>query len=99
MTHHGSPETFYSDNGTDFLGGSNLLRTQMQDIDENFAVTFMNRKTSYLFNPPSAAHLGKLRERTVHYEQTAMSVIADHPHHTSDEVSGTILLEAKAIIN
>jgi hypothetical protein len=94
-----SPESFYSDNGTNFLGASNLLAKQIQDIYENCALTFTNSNTRWYFNPPSAPHMGGSWERMVRSVKTAMSAIADHRHHPSDEVLETVMLEAEAIVN
>ncbi|XP_062557796.1 uncharacterized protein LOC134222652 [Armigeres subalbatus] len=65
VARRGSPETFYSDNGTNFLGASNLLAKQIQDIHEDCAVTFTNTNTSSIFNPPLAPHMGGSWERMV----------------------------------
>ncbi|XP_062541392.1 uncharacterized protein LOC134209419 [Armigeres subalbatus] len=99
VARRGSPESFYSDNGTNFVGASNLLAKQIQDIQNKCASTFTNSKTRWCFNPPSAPHMGGSWERMVRSVKTAMSTIADHPHHPSDEVLETVLLEAEAIIN
>ncbi|XP_055622826.1 uncharacterized protein LOC129766332 [Toxorhynchites rutilus septentrionalis] len=99
VARRGAPESFYSDNGTNFLGASNLLAKQIQDINEDCASTFTNSKTRWHFNPPSAPHMGGSWERMVRSVKTAMLAIADHPHHPSDEVLETVLLEAEAIVN
>ncbi|XP_058816181.1 uncharacterized protein LOC131679468 [Topomyia yanbarensis] len=95
----GSPEAFYSDNGTCFLGASNLLTKQILGIHEDCAVTFTNSKTSWHFNPPSAPHMGGSWERMVRSVKAAMETIAEYPRHPSDEVLETVLLEAEAIVN
>ncbi|XP_058456808.1 uncharacterized protein LOC131434170 [Malaya genurostris] len=99
VARRGSPETFYSDNGTNFLGASNLLKKQIQDIHEDCAVTFTSARTSWIFNPPSAPHMGGSWERMVRSVKAAMLAIADHPHHPSDEVLETVTLEAESIVN
>ncbi|XP_055633544.1 uncharacterized protein LOC129773906 [Toxorhynchites rutilus septentrionalis] len=99
VARRGSPENFYSDNGTNFLGASNILKNQIQNIHEDCAVTFTNSKTNWIFNPPSAPHMGGSWERMVRSVKAAMSAIADHPHHPNDEVLETVVLEAEAIVN
>ncbi|XP_062565115.1 uncharacterized protein LOC134227557 [Armigeres subalbatus] len=59
VARRGFPETFYSDNGTNFLGASNLLAKQIQDTHENYAVAFTNTNTSWIFNPPFNPYLSK----------------------------------------
>ncbi|XP_065092441.1 uncharacterized protein LOC135713285 [Ochlerotatus camptorhynchus] len=99
VARRGSPESFHSDNGTNFLGASNMLTKEIQDINEDCAVTFTNSTTSWEFNPPSAPHMGGSWERMVRSMKVAMSAIADHPHHPSDEVLQTVAIEAEAIVN
>lgn len=99
VARRGSPQSFYSDNGTNFVGASNLLAKQIQDIHEDCAATFTNSATSWEFNPPSTPHMGGSWERMVRSVKTAMIAIADHPHHPSDEVLQTVATEAEAVVN
>ncbi|XP_062545514.1 uncharacterized protein LOC134212033 [Armigeres subalbatus] len=99
VARRGSPKSFYSDNGTNFVGASNILAKQIKDINEECAVTFTNSATSWEFNPPSAPHMGGSWERMVRSIKTAMSAIANHQHHPSDEVLQTVATEAEAIVN
>ncbi|XP_053691664.1 uncharacterized protein LOC128740164 [Sabethes cyaneus] len=96
VARRGFPEAFYSDNGTNFVGASNLLTKQ---IHEDCAVTFISAKTRWCFNPPSAPHMDGSWERMVRSVKAAISVVADHPHHPSDEVFQTVILEAEATVN
>ncbi|XP_065083282.1 uncharacterized protein LOC135705462 [Ochlerotatus camptorhynchus] len=99
VARRGSPATFYSDNGTNFVGASNLLKEQLKAITEHCAVTFTNVSTRWLFNPPLAPHMGGPWERMVRSVKVAMAAIADHPHHPSDEVLETVALEGESIVN
>ncbi|XP_062714235.1 uncharacterized protein LOC134291008 [Aedes albopictus] len=94
ISRRGAPAAFYSGNGTCFKGASRLLREQIQSIHENCAVTFTNARTTWHFNPPSAPHMGGCWERMVRSVKTAMTAIAEHPRHSSDEVLETVVLEA-----
>ncbi|XP_055522850.1 uncharacterized protein LOC129717029 [Wyeomyia smithii] len=94
-----APESFYSDNGTNFLRANNLLRVQIQNNHEDCAMTFTNSNTSWNFNPSSAPHMGGSWERMVRFVKLAIAAIADHPHHPSDEVLETVVLEAESIVN
>ncbi|XP_055527360.1 uncharacterized protein LOC129719981 [Wyeomyia smithii] len=71
----------------------------MREINGECAVTFTNARTAWLFNPPSAPHMGGSWERLVRSVKTAMKAIADHPHHPCDEVLETIALEAESMVN
>ncbi|XP_055526976.1 uncharacterized protein LOC129719610 [Wyeomyia smithii] len=99
VARRGSPETFFSDNGTNFVGANNLLREQLRGIYDRCAVTFTNSATQWLFNPPLAPHMGGPWERLDRSVKTAMAAIADHPHHPSDEVLETVILEAESVVN
>ncbi|XP_062541338.1 uncharacterized protein LOC134209368 [Armigeres subalbatus] len=57
VARRGSPESFYSDNGTNFVGAGNLLVKQIQDIQNDCASAFTNSKTRWYFNPPAAPHM------------------------------------------
>ncbi|XP_055632443.1 uncharacterized protein LOC129772934 [Toxorhynchites rutilus septentrionalis] len=99
IARRGAPETFYSDNGTNFIGANNLLKGQLRAVNEHCAATFTNARTKWQFNPPSAPHMGGAWERLVRSVKTAMATISDHPHHPSDEVLETVALEAEAVVN
>ncbi|XP_053686303.1 uncharacterized protein LOC128735844 [Sabethes cyaneus] len=58
VARRGAPQSFMSDNGTNFAGASNILEAQLKKIGEECAVTFTNAQTSWHFNPPSAPHMG-----------------------------------------
>ncbi|XP_021965025.1 uncharacterized protein LOC110860286 [Folsomia candida] len=58
----GRPNTIFSDNGTNFVGAANLLKT----LDWNVLKEEMNVKSiSWTFNPPTAAWWGGWWERLV----------------------------------
>ncbi|XP_062701620.1 uncharacterized protein LOC109433489 [Aedes albopictus] len=99
IARRGSPLTFCSDNGTNFVGASNLLKEQLQEINKNCALSFTNSYTKWLFNPPLAPHMGGSWERMVRSVKAAMAAIAEYPRHPNDEVLETIALEAESIVN
>ncbi|XP_055605866.1 uncharacterized protein LOC129754035 [Uranotaenia lowii] len=99
IARRGSPGTFYSDNGTNFLGANNLLVSQIRNAHENCAVIFTNARTQWFFNPPATPHMGGPWERMVRSIKAAMDVISDHPQHPSEEVLETVMLEAESIVN
>lgn len=99
VARRGAPITFCSDNGSNFVGASNLLKEQLQAINEDCALSFTNSCTKWLFNPPLAPHMGGSWERMVRSVKVAMAAIANHPRHPNDEVLETIAIEAESIIN
>ncbi|XP_055618996.1 uncharacterized protein LOC129764175 [Toxorhynchites rutilus septentrionalis] len=99
VARRGSPSTFCSDNGTNFIGASNILQEQLKITNEHCAATFTNTNTRWLFNPPLTPHMGGSWERMVRSVKVAMTAISEHPHHPSDEVLETVALEAESLVN
>lgn len=99
VARRGSPATFCSDNGSNFVGANNVLKEQLRTINENCSLSFTNSCTKWLFNPPLAPHMGGSWERMVRSVKTAMEAIADHARHPNDEVLETIAIEAESIVN
>ncbi|XP_055604612.1 uncharacterized protein LOC129752852 [Uranotaenia lowii] len=99
IARRGSPSFFYSDNGTNFRGASNILRETIQNISKECAVTFTNTNTQWYFNPPLSPHMGGSWERMVRSIKEAMEAIGNHKQHPSDEVLETVALEAESIVN
>ncbi|XP_062713842.1 uncharacterized protein LOC134290677 [Aedes albopictus] len=98
----GAPLEVFSDNGTNFVGASRQLTEEIQRIkaiNEDCAATFTNARTQWHFNVPAAPHMGGPWERMVKSVKVAMVAISDSPHHLSDEVFETIMLEAEGIVN
>ncbi|XP_055623726.1 uncharacterized protein LOC129767128 [Toxorhynchites rutilus septentrionalis] len=99
VARRGSPSTFCSDNGTNFIGASNILQEQLKITNEHCAATFTNTNTRWLLNPPLTPHMGGSWERMVRSVKVAMTAISEHPHHPSDEVLETVALEAESVVN
>ncbi|XP_062716949.1 uncharacterized protein LOC115265221 [Aedes albopictus] len=102
VNRRGAPLEVFSDNGTNFVGASRQLSEEMQkinEINEDCASTFTNARTQWHFNVPAAPHMGGPWERMVKSVKVAMSAISNSPHHPSDEVMETVMLEAEGIVN
>ncbi|XP_055605883.1 uncharacterized protein LOC129754049 [Uranotaenia lowii] len=99
VARRGSPLAFYSDNGTNFKGASNILTAELREVHEKCATTFTNASTQWNFNPPVAPHMGGAWERMVRSIKVAMNAIGEHPRNPCDEVLETVALEAEAIVN
>ncbi|XP_058817784.1 uncharacterized protein LOC131681093 [Topomyia yanbarensis] len=91
----GAPLEVYSDNGTNFHGAEKVLR---QQIAVGLADTFTNTNTKWLFNPPSAPHMGGAWERMVRSVKNALKCI-DTGKKLSDEGLLTLVSEAESIVN
>lgn len=99
IARRGAPLEVYSDNGTCFVGASRRLKKEIREINEKCAATFTNARTSWIFNPPAAPHMGGLWERMVRSVKTAMQALGDGLRHPTEETFETIVLEAEAIVN
>ncbi|XP_055590122.1 uncharacterized protein LOC129742271 [Uranotaenia lowii] len=99
IARRGSPSSFYSDNGTNFRGAYNILRHQIQNINEECAITFTNTNTQWHFNPPLTPHMGGCWERMVRSIKEAMQAVGEHVQNPSDEILETVVLEAESIVN
>lgn len=98
IARRGAPIEIYSDNGTNFTGAERILREQVQRIHEDSAVTFTNTSTRWIFNPPSAPHMGGSWERLVRSVKIAMSSLTQD-RLLDDEALYTLATEAEAIVN
>ncbi|XP_055634159.1 uncharacterized protein LOC129774446 [Toxorhynchites rutilus septentrionalis] len=98
VARRGSPSEIYSDNATNFLGASNELRNEIRSINGNIAETFTNSNTKWLFIPPASPHMGGAWERMVRSVKVAFYAISTTKLPT-EEVFGTVLVEAESIVN
>ncbi|XP_062541504.1 uncharacterized protein LOC134209542 [Armigeres subalbatus] len=92
----GAPQEIYSANGSNFVGASRELQTQINNGD--LANTFTNCYTKWKFNPPAAPHMGGVWERLVRSVKLALEsmMLSKSPN---DETLLTVLKEAQAIVN
>lgn len=57
---------FHSDCGTNFIGANNELQRELQKIDKDqLGTEFTTTYTKWIFNPPSAPHMGGVYERLI----------------------------------
>ncbi|XP_055523039.1 uncharacterized protein LOC129717211 [Wyeomyia smithii] len=79
----GAPVEIRSDRGTNFVGSSNELLKEMNEINSQLAETFTNVGTRWVLNPPGAPHMGGAWERLVRSVKTlvveAESVVNSRP--------------------
>ncbi|XP_055591272.1 uncharacterized protein LOC129743311 [Uranotaenia lowii] len=93
-----SPIEIFSDNGTNFVGASRELALQIRRINEGCADTFTSARTRWVFNPPSAPHMGGVWERMVRSVKVALNTLTDGGRLT-DEILNTALVEVEDLIN
>ncbi|XP_055585028.1 uncharacterized protein LOC129737888 [Uranotaenia lowii] len=95
VSRRGAPSEFYSDNGTNFVGASNILQDQIRQEMMN---TFTNCYTKWHFNPPGAPHMGGVWERLVRSVKTALND-GYSKGKLDDEGLMTLIVEAEGIVN
>lgn len=95
----GAPLEIYSDNGTNFIGANRQLEEEIKHINVDCAATFTNSRTKWIFNPPSAPHMGGLWERMVRSVKTAMRAIETSKRNPNDETLATVVIKAEGIVN
>ncbi|XP_058840720.1 uncharacterized protein LOC131696193 [Topomyia yanbarensis] len=98
IVRRGSPLEIYSDNGTNFQGANRELQEQMKSINQSLAEIFTNVNTKWVFNPPSAPHMGGSWERLVRSVKTAFATISTCKN-PSEETFATIITEAEGVVN
>lgn len=86
---YGSPIEILPDNGTNFVGASKDLLEQIRKINIQCADT--GSKTRWIFNPPSAPHMGGAWERMVRSVKEAMIAFTDGKR-LKDEILQTALV-------
>lgn len=99
MARRGVPLRVFSDNGTNFHGTNNELKSIWQAVDKNrLANEFTNANMEWNFNPPSAPHMGGSWERLVQSVKKVFLQIK--PSRTpSDELLRSLLIEVEAVVN
>ncbi|XP_062541834.1 uncharacterized protein LOC134209824 [Armigeres subalbatus] len=63
VVRRGAPLEIRSDNGTNFIGANRELQQQIKEMNQQLSEVFTNAVTKWVFNPPSAPHMGGSWER------------------------------------
>ena len=101
MARRGTPMKVWSDNGTNFIGGSPELLKCMQQLDEEKIKKFgLEKEVEWKFNPPHASHMGGVWERQIRTIRKILSVLLmKHTDKLSGEILETFLCEVEAMVN
>ena len=99
VNRRGSPETIYSDCGTNFKGATNELKQVITELDHSAISTFASsRNIMWNFNPPSAPHMGGVWERLVRSVKEVMTGLIKDTVLTDPQLL-TLLTEVESILN
>ena len=97
----GPIRTLRSDRGTNFVGGQRELEEALQEMDNDKIRQFLlSEKCDFVFNPPSASHMGGVWERQIRSIRNVMtSLLNNVGQRMDDEMFRTFMCEAAAIVN
>ncbi|KXJ74069.1 hypothetical protein RP20_CCG014410 [Aedes albopictus] len=98
ISRRGAPQQIFSDNGTNFRGAAREIADEIKTINRELANSFTNAEIEWVFNPPSAPHMGGVWERKVRSIKDAFKSL-HHNQHLNDEELATFLTEAEMIVN
>ena len=90
-----------SDNGTNFVGAKTELQQAVYEMNnEQIRSRLHLEGTDWIFNPPSASHMGGIWERQIRTTRKILTVLLhEHGSRLDDESFRTLLCEVEAIIN
>ena len=95
----GSPDRFYSDNGTNFVGAQRILRDSIRSWNQVQIDEFLRqREIKWSFNPPAASHMGGAWERLIRSTRRILHALMKEQIVT-DEILNTLLIEVESILN
>ena len=93
IARRGYPSTIISDNGTNFVGEANELKTFMKKLDKSkIESDLAQKKVVWKFNLPGAPHFGGIWERLVQLGEKVMIAILENRSLTDEVLSTTMCL-------
>ena len=99
IARRGPPEQFYSDNGTNLVGATRLLRQALRDWNQHQINDYLRQQEiRWSFNPPTASHMGGSWERMIRSVRRILSALISSQS-ISDEILLTVMTEVEWIIN
>ena len=95
----GYPEQIRSDQGSNFIKADKELREAIEEWNQHKINNFCRQKQiEWIFNPPSASHMGGAWERMIRSVRQILKAILKEQL-VSDEVLSTVMSEAVNILN
>ena len=99
INRRGKPHMFYSDNGTNIVGGYKELRRSLQELDQSvIEEQLKQQQIRWNFNPPYASHMGGIWERVIRSIKRVLSAITTQQPLTDDALL-TLFSEAEHVVN
>ena len=98
MARRGKPELIHSDNGTNFISGEREIREAIFWWNqENIHEVLIQRNVQWIFNPPTASHMGGVWERIIRLVRKVINALLKKQT-LDDEGIMTLMYEVEAII-
>jgi hypothetical protein len=95
----GTPLSYHSDNGTNFVDAENEFEDCLKRMDQAKISNHLNRReVQWYFNPPAAPHFGGAWEHLVWSAKRALLIVTSG-HSMTDEVRVTSLAYAENMLN
>ncbi|XP_053692167.1 uncharacterized protein LOC128740630 [Sabethes cyaneus] len=99
ITRRGTPVSFYSDRGTNFVGASRMLDQIQQTLDgQQLMREFITPTTAWRFNPPVSPHMGGSWERLVGSVKRNLTEVL-HLRRPTDEELRNALTAIEGVLN
>ena len=99
ISRRGVPKEVVSDNGTNFVGAVNELKSLVSELDEEkIKSKTASKGVRWLFNPPAAPHFGGINEIMVKAAKTAIYAVVGNAD-VSDEELMTVFTGAESFLN
>jgi hypothetical protein len=99
VARRGRPANIFSDNGTNFVGANNELKSCVSELDQNHINdSLLSRGIQWHFQPPSASHRGGVWERIIRSCRRLLNVLCNEQVLT-DETLSTFMVEVERILN
>jgi hypothetical protein len=103
IARRGVPKEVFSDNGTNFIGASGILKEefkkiQSQESQGKIIDRLRTKEISWHFNPPLASHTGGIWERMIRSIRRILAALTSEQS-IDDEVLLTLMAEIEKILN
>lgn len=99
-TCRGLPEHMRSDNGTNMVCADKELQAAVKrwENDKHIQNTFLKKQIDWVFNPPTASHIGGIWERQIRTVRKVLRAIIGSQV-LDDELLHTLFCEAETVVN
>ena len=99
IARRGAPDHIYSDNGTNFVGATKILRDSLREWNQHQINDYLRQQEiRWTFNPPTASHMGGSWERMIRSVRRILSSLLTSQS-ISEEVLQTAMTKVEWIIN